>query len=342
MIPTPAMSTIKKILIVKLGALGDVVRTSYFAKPLKKKYPNIVIDWLTSDSAKDLIRFNPCIDNIHIYGVANLFPVYDTVYSLEDDIEVAKFVTSRFGGANIVGAYSIGDSEVSYTDDAREWFDMGLISKYGKAHADNLKIVNTQSHAEIFSNIFGVEDVCPRFYGNKVYDVEARTRNCLYDFTIGFVPYAGSRWPSKELTPEVNRELLELVHAHLKDNFQNFAIQLFVDSNRVSDAINLSQGIRNVVVVDTGSSVLKYSAAIKAVDALICPDTLGMHLGVAQDVATVAYFAPTSASEIGSYPWLTTVTSLADDYCTYRKHVDRSTLTAKRIFDALLTQLKNI
>ena len=58
----------KNLLIVKHGALGDVVRTAYFAKPLARKTINTENDtrifWLTSQSALPLLRFNPYIDII--------------------------------------------------------------------------------------------------------------------------------------------------------------------------------------------------------------------------------------------------------------------------------------
>ena len=52
------------ILIVKFGALGDVIRTSYILPGLYKKYdkPNIV--WLTSPTSFDFIQFNPYITEV--------------------------------------------------------------------------------------------------------------------------------------------------------------------------------------------------------------------------------------------------------------------------------------
>ena len=43
-----------KILIVKTGALGDVVRSTFLAQALKQKYKGCEIYWLTSEKAKDI------------------------------------------------------------------------------------------------------------------------------------------------------------------------------------------------------------------------------------------------------------------------------------------------
>ena len=54
-----------KVLIVKHGALGDVVRTSYFVGPLREKYgAELKLFWITSIGAKPLIARNPYIDHI--------------------------------------------------------------------------------------------------------------------------------------------------------------------------------------------------------------------------------------------------------------------------------------
>jgi len=53
-----------KILIIKLGALGDVLRTTTILKPLKKLYPNSHITWITKSNAKPLLKNNKLIDRL--------------------------------------------------------------------------------------------------------------------------------------------------------------------------------------------------------------------------------------------------------------------------------------
>jgi heptosyltransferase-2 len=54
----------EKILIIKIGALGDVAIASTMLAPLKEKYPNSHITWLCGDDLIDLVRNFPEVDRI--------------------------------------------------------------------------------------------------------------------------------------------------------------------------------------------------------------------------------------------------------------------------------------
>ena len=53
----------KKILIIKLGALGDVVHTSIIVEAIKSKHPDWTVDFLTTTVCMPLIESHPYIDN---------------------------------------------------------------------------------------------------------------------------------------------------------------------------------------------------------------------------------------------------------------------------------------
>ncbi|MBI4453993.1 lipopolysaccharide heptosyltransferase I, partial [Candidatus Woesearchaeota archaeon] len=42
-----------KILVIKLGAIGDVIRTTTILHGLKAKYKNCKIDWITKKESYD-------------------------------------------------------------------------------------------------------------------------------------------------------------------------------------------------------------------------------------------------------------------------------------------------
>ena len=87
-------------------------------------------------------------------------------------------------------------------------------------------------------------------------------------------------------------------------------------------------------VADTDGSVLRLAAVIRQCDALISSDSLALHLGISQRVPFVAFFAPTSASEIDAFGLGIKITSTAADYCSYKRDADNSSLTADRLIDA--------
>ncbi len=55
---------IKKILIIRIGAIGDVVHTTALYRAIKKNCPDIKIDYLTSELIKPLIINDPDLENI--------------------------------------------------------------------------------------------------------------------------------------------------------------------------------------------------------------------------------------------------------------------------------------
>lgn len=54
----------KKILIIKLGAMGDVIHTLIIATAIKQKHPDWQVDFLTSNFYAEIIKNHPHIDNV--------------------------------------------------------------------------------------------------------------------------------------------------------------------------------------------------------------------------------------------------------------------------------------
>src|SRR3989338_7923742 len=76
----------KRICIIKLGALGDVVRTLPIAQAIKKKYPDAEIDWITRKEAAPLVQGCKYVNNV------NTLPfipqeTYDVLYNLDFEEE---------------------------------------------------------------------------------------------------------------------------------------------------------------------------------------------------------------------------------------------------------------
>ena len=54
----------RKILLIKLSAVGDVVHTIPVLNALRRRYPSAQIDWLVTPAIAELLRHNPAISNV--------------------------------------------------------------------------------------------------------------------------------------------------------------------------------------------------------------------------------------------------------------------------------------
>ena len=326
------------ILIVKRGALGDVVRTSYFASALKRRWgTDLRLSWLTAPPAMPLLKFNPHIDDIWTSFEQCASHQFNMVFSFDDELDALKGV-ARLDSACFTGALLDEAGKATYTEDANEWFDMGLLSRFGKTRADELKKKNRSGHVEIFSKIFGVDDVKPEFFGDQTLEAWAASWLSVPGLHIGINPFAGGRWPSKELRlgelRNVVRALLEIdagkhgvIHLTLfgagEDLTRNHALVAEFADPRLRAA-------------ETDDSVLRFAALIGRLDYLVTSDSLALHLAVAQGVPFMAFFSPTSAAEIDGFGVGRKLISHASDYCSYRKNADNSSITSTRVVAAFV------
>ena len=322
------------LLIIKHGALGDVVRTSYFLPGLARKYgESIRIFWLTSAAAVDLLRHHPQLYRITTDTSELMHTEFDCVISLDDEHEAASTAT-RLKTKQLIGAYE-SSGTIVYTPDSTFWFDMGLISRYGKLEADRLKKENSRSHADIFSEILGITIDKGVFYNDPLIEQRWQQRMDPDSFHIGINPFAGNRWPAKDLRME---ELRKLVPALLDFEAAGKPVIIYFfsegDDRKRLEELNSAFG-RRVEVLDTSASVLDFAAAIKVMDYLITSDSLGLHLAIAQSVRNLSFYAPTSAAEIDTFGTGIKLCSSSSDYCSYRKDADNSSISAERLLDAV-------
>ncbi|MGK9477097.1 glycosyltransferase family 9 protein [Melioribacter sp. OK-6-Me] len=250
-----------KILILKFGASGDVVRTT----PLLHLFKNENIDWITSDQNAVLLNDNPMISRV--LTLSNIkevkFHNYDLIINLEDNIKAAQIV-SMLKSKEIFGCYLDNNNKLVYTEDSAGWFDMSLISRYGKDKADELKFNNKLSFQEIIFKGLGYN-----FVGEQY--ILPKTPESYLIGDIAIAPTAGERWPMKNWA------------------FYNDLISILIKKGW------------NVNVLPHRPSLLMHLADIKNHKLLISGDSLPMHLALGSNIYCITLFLCTSASEIYDY-----------------------------------------
>src|SRR5438876_3612850 len=112
-----------KALIIKLGATGDVVRTTPLLRQL-----DCEVTWLTT--AKNSVLLDGVTDNLHCVSWEQRARIlgyrYDLAINLEDTLDVAQFLRTVKCG-EIFGAYLSPNGLVTYTESSKRWFDLSLI-----------------------------------------------------------------------------------------------------------------------------------------------------------------------------------------------------------------------
>lgn len=323
------------VYIFKYGALGDVVRTAYFVNQLVAQ-KEVNVTWVTLTESIPLIRFNPYVFDIvdqRLFSPA----ICDHVLSLDDEIDSIEMAQSM-ESKSYFGTY-LDDGKRSYTRASSLWNDMGLLSRFNKDSADELKLLNTKGHSEIFCEMLGLNIAQPSFYGDIVLEGRYKKKFLEYDFVIGVNPYAGARWPGKEIPDAELDSLVDSLLLMLRTIYANPLLVVFTDSRNESRAHKTLPPRSGLIIANTGRSVLDFAALISRCHCLVTVDSLGLHLAVSQRIPVVACFTATSAAEIDDFGSMKKVISTSVDYCSYQPNADNSSITAARILDSVISLL---
>ena len=292
-----------EVLIIKLGASGDVVRTT----PLLRRLGTNA-SWLTSS------KNTPLLEGLEGGIPKQVLPwelrdallgqSFDLVVNLEDDLETARFAAS-VRSKRLFGAYATDDGDVHYTRDAQAWFDLSLISARGRREADRLKLENRCSYQELIFGGLGLQ------FDGEEYLLPATQKGSL-EGDVAVAPEAGPVWPMK-----------------------NWAYyEWLVQEVRTRGW--------TVNVLPLRPTLLEHLADIRQHRCVVSGDSLPMHLAIGSHVPCVALFTCTSPWEIHDYPHLTKLVSSELSRHFYSREFDPHATTAipkEHVLDAVLNAL---
>jgi heptosyltransferase-2 len=347
-----------ELLVIKTGALGDVVRTTSILPGLAKRHPGLRVTWLTACGALELVRGHRLVARalgVEPRDAGSLRAVelelartrWARVLSFDDEEPLCR-LAHALGGSGEDGRLSGATLDARgvrcYTPDLAPWFDMGLLSVHGKAEADRRKLANAESHPALFARMLGIE------MGEPELELPAAARRFAADFAarhelaahgpvIGLNTGAGGRWESKKLSEERTVELA----ARLAAKVGRATFLLCGGPEETERNVRIGRGLtaRALRWVDAGTrnTLLEFAALLSQCRLLVTSDSLALHLASTQKVPIVAFFAPTPAHEIELYGRGESVASTAPDYASYRADADTSTLTVERLLAAALRVL---
>ena len=288
-----------RILIVKLGALGDVVRTTVLLRELKGE-----IHWLSKNMSRDLLGSELIYDRYFIENPVDIERLkkkdFDWVICLDEKLTVLKLI-SEIRKKRLTGTFLNKDGEIDYTPMSKYWFDMSMISKLGIERADELKHANKKTVPQILIEMVG-KDFTGQEYCLGINPKRAKRKR------IGLIKMCTSIWQNKQW-----RWYWELFDKLKEEGYEP-------------------------VFLEFRSALSKHIEDINSCETIVCGDTLGMHLGMALGKNVVAIFNCTPAKEIECYGRMKKIISpLCEKYLYNKDWVLEliESVSIKKVYDAV-------
>lgn len=288
------------ILIVRLGALGDIIHAVPAAAALRATFPDARIDWLVDARHREVIDLITVVDRAVVLERSSLSGWIDVArrlrsirYDVALDFQglLKSAILARASGAPRVVGFSIWHLREKT---ARPFYSETVARRDGR--------VELQGGHVIFKNlallrVVGVNDTQVRF---PLAEVESRAleqvRATLGKDRAFALINPGAAWPNKRWPPERFGE----VAAFLRDIRGLPSIVLWGpgEEGLAGAVVETSEGSAHVAPKTGLADVLALS---RAASLMVSGDTGPLHIAAAVGTPTVSLFGPTDPLRNG--PW---------------------------------------
>ena len=287
----------KRIVIVKLDAMGDVLRTTCVLEGLREKYKDAHITWITRKESTPILLGNPYINRIVPYGIEALTVLlsggFDLVFN-PDAAPASAALASLARAKEKKGIFTDEDGRLRPASNAaRKWMLMGM--------RDDLKKANESTYQEIILDMLGLRPRSREIILSLTEEEKAGAKAVMRGKggrpLVGINTGGGDKWELKQWTIANCVKFIGMVSREL-----NATVVLFggdAERKRNREILRRSK----VPVVDTGcdNSLREFFALLDRCDAIVTSDSLGLHAALGLKKKVVALFGPTSAAEIDMY-----------------------------------------
>ena len=332
------------ILIVRLGALGDVVHTTPAATLLKRVWPRARLTWVIEPRWAPLVQEHPAVDEVISLPLGDwrskpLRPEHwRQALSFFRDLRRRRFdlaidfqgllksaVVARLSGARRVFGFS---REQLREPQARRFYTDTVFANRRHVVDQNLALARGVAGR--------VDDAPAEFWTPQGRPTPATPPPNSFVLASPMAGWLGKQWP-----PEHYAKLAEQCWRHLR-------LPLVLDCSpgdrRAVEAI-VSQAPRGACQVHV-SDLLGLAAATRRARAVVGVDSGPLHLAAAMGKPGVALFGPTDPARNGPYGGEMVTLRAAQAKTSYSRaaRIDPAmkALTPGQVFDALRTQLERM
>ncbi len=292
-----------KIVVIKLGAKGDVIRTLPILLALKEKFPDSEITWITKPESKEILTDVEEIDKIL---TTPCFPEekFDILYNFDIEDEATE-LASNIEADKKYGFYKKGDYAATFNFPAEYYLNTFF--------DDELKKTNKKPYQQM---MFEAAELP---YNNQHYSLSlkeedknyakkfAEENNLNTGRLIGIHMGAGERWPSKAWSEEKIKEFI------IKAKEKGYEILFFGGPKEIEKHIKLSKELKKQKIQifknNPKNSDKEFASLINLCKAVICSDSYALHISLSLKKPTIALFFCTSPHEVEDYSLLYKIAS---------------------------------
>jgi heptosyltransferase I len=343
------LETPQRILIVKLGSIGDIVHTLPVLRTLRVRFPKAFIAWAVEEKLADLLYENPDLDEVIIIStkrwrknlsLATFSEVIGTVRSLREksfdivlDFQglIKSGVVSFLTGAKSRAGFSRKDcrekANALFTNrKARPFIKTGHVvdknlSLLKKFQIEKFEIkFSLKSSPEAETSIRSFCDNNADFFQKPVAAVNPG---------VGFQT---KQWALDRFAKIADRVFREL----------NLNILLTWGPGEKEKVEEIASQMKEKCLIAPPTTILESIALYQKLDLFIGGDTGPLHICAALDVPTVSIFGPTDPGRNGAYGPIHTTAfkKISCSFCYKRKCPTQNEclleLKEEEVFEAIL------
>jgi heptosyltransferase-2 len=313
----------RRILIIKLGALGDVIRTAAILPGLKKRWPASHITWVTRPAGTRMLANHPLIDRLLPFDAETLchleYERFDLCLSLDKEPGPTALAMRVDAGERRGIGLSPQGTPFPLNPECVEYFLLGLDDRKKFSH-------NTRSYQQLLYEALGLAYRGQRYRLHPGATHRAQARAAWADagvagdeVVIGLNTGAGGVFAHKNWPPEKFVDLARAIAART-----SWRVALLGGPEERERNRRIAADCPAVINTGCDHHELAFAALVQRCNALVTGDTMAMHVAIAADVPCVVLFGPTCEQEIDLYGRGEKVrTSLPCAPC-YSRHCDRS------------------
>ena len=289
-----------QILLIHLGALGAVVRSTALLQPILQKYPNSQITWVTQSPAHHLLKKHPSLYRVLSLSEADLLHIstleFDVAFVVDKSPE-AMGVLKRTYARKVYGFISNAQGVViPATGSAEELWHIGLSDELKFKINKKTEIQLTQEALELSPKAGDYE--LPLFDSEKdvQYERYDKWSQARQKIIVGLNTGCAATISAKKLSIQSHRELIRKLSKN-----PLYQIVLLGGPEDTERNKQIAEGFRNVIQSPTTLGLRDGLISVAACDVVITGDSLGMHMAISQKKYVIAWFGPTCAHEIELY-----------------------------------------